>query len=261
MIRSVLDTPKEKLDLLQTAQLTSFERDSLADLCQVLTPFEEATVYLQPENTVSASYVLPCIRGLSCKLKKLSSTRLNGRLVQALSASLEKRLGYVESETVFTVASALDPRFKTRWCMSSREKSDIRIKMTHLAETVVPLATTDCVQSPARKRVRTGEDLFDFMEDPEADKLDPDTSVSQEVMEYLGESCLGRDQDPLAYWSTNERRFPHLAAMAQKYLALQASSAPVERLFSVAGKVFRPERCLLKDSTFEKLMFVRCNSK
>ena len=38
-----------------------------------------------------------------------------------------------------------------------------------------------------------------------------------------------------------------------------AESAPVEQLFSVAGKVFCPERCRLKDTTFQKLMFLKCN--
>jgi hypothetical protein len=32
-------------------------------------------------------------------------------------------------------------------------------------------------------------------------------------------------------------------------------------LFSIAGKVFRPERCRLNDKTFEQLMMVKCNAK
>ena len=35
----------------------------------------------------------------------------------------------------------------------------------------------------------------------------------------------------------------------------------VERLFSIAGKVFRPDRCRLKDEMFERLMMIRCNTE
>ena len=34
-----------------------------------------------------------------------------------------------------------------------------------------------------------------------------------------------------------------------------ATSAPVECLYSIAGKVFRSERCSFKDDTFEKLKY------
>ena len=41
--------------------------------------------------------------------------------------------------------------------------------------------------------------------------------------------------------------------------ATYAFPAPVERLFSVAGKVFRPEGNRLSDEFFETLMVIRCN--
>ena len=41
-----------------------------------------------------------------------------------------------------------------------------------------------------------------------------------------------------------------------------ARSTPVECLSSIAGLVFRPERCSLKDDTFEKLnMMIKCNQQ
>jgi hypothetical protein len=48
-----------------------------------------------------------------------------------------------------------------------------------------------------------------------------------------------------------------LAKLATKYLSVPASSAPVERLFSIAGKVFRPDRMRMKDETFETLMMLK----
>ena len=65
--------------------------------------------------------------------------------------------------------------------------------------------------------------------------------------------------DPANFWK--EHQYQVLAKLAKEVLAVPASSAPVERLFSIAGKVFTPERCRLTDSRFEQLMFIRCNNK
>ena len=53
--------------------------------------------------------------------------------------------------------------------------------------------------------------------------------------------------------------FPWLSTLAMKYLAAPVSSAPVERIFSVGGKIFPPDRCCLLDTTFQHLMFIKLN--
>jgi hypothetical protein len=45
--------------------------------------------------------------------------------------------------------------------------------------------------------------------------------------------------DPLAWWKGNERKFPILAKLARMYLAIQATSAPSERIFSVASRIIK----------------------
>ena len=78
---------------------------------------------------------------------------------------------------------------------------------------------------------------------------------------YIALACLDEKADPLHFWQQHCTNFPQLAQLAQQYLATPASSSPVERIFSVAGKVFRPERCCLSDTRFEEQMFLRCNNK
>ena len=53
--------------------------------------------------------------------------------------------------------------------------------------------------------------------------------------------------------------YPTLAVIAKRVLGVPASSAPVEHLFSVAGKIFRPDCCQMKETAFERLIFIKCN--
>jgi hypothetical protein len=82
----------------------------------------------------------------------------------------------------------------------------------------------------------------------------------KELQKYIEEPCLDEKTCPLTYWKENQTVYPSLAEIATKVLGIPASSAAVERLFSIAGKVLRPERCCLSDSTFSKLMFVKCKN-
>ena len=50
--------------------------------------------------------------------------------------------------------------------------------------------------------------------------------------------------------------YPEQSKLACQYLQIPASSGPVERLFSIIGKVFRPDKCSLNDKLFEIL---HCN--
>ena len=53
--------------------------------------------------------------------------------------------------------------------------------------------------------------------------------------------------------------YPILAVIAKHVLSVPASSVPVEYLFRVDGKIFRPDCYQMKDTTFERLIFIKCN--
>jgi len=84
-------------------------------------------------------------------------------------------------------------------------------------------------------------------------------SSLREMEKYLTSPCITEDKNPLEFWNMHQQEFPALAALAQRYLAVPATSAPVERLFSIGGRIFRPDRCRLTDKTFEHLMNIKVN--
>ena len=84
-------------------------------------------------------------------------------------------------------------------------------------------------------------------------------SYEREVIHYLVEPVEDQKEDPLNFWKVNVERFPNLSILASTHLGVPASSTPVERLFSIAGKVFRPGRCRLSDKTVERLILAHCS--
>ena len=50
--------------------------------------------------------------------------------------------------------------------------------------------------------------------------------------------------------------YPTLVKLAVKYLTVLASSASVQRTFSIVVKVSRPARCRLNDKNFETIMMI-----
>ena len=90
--------------------------------------------------------------------------------------------------------------------------------------------------------------------------LTPKMQDETEIKAYSQVPCLEDEADPVEYWR-NEARFPTVRKMAEKYIPILASSAPVKRLISQAGRVFRADRCRLTDTNFTMLMNICSNRR
>uniref|UniRef100_A0A8R1E235 Dimer_Tnp_hAT domain-containing protein n=1 Tax=Caenorhabditis japonica TaxID=281687 RepID=A0A8R1E235_CAEJA len=64
--------------------------------------------------------------------------------------------------------------------------------------------------------------------------------------------------DPFTFWRENQN-FPRLKSMAQKLLAVAATSAESERLFSIAGQICVPKRNRIGEGALEKYIFCNAN--
>ena len=49
--------------------------------------------------------------------------------------------------------------------------------------------------------------------------------------------------DPLQFWDEEKVFQKYQELIAEVALGVSASSGAIERLFSIAGKIYRPERC------------------
>ena len=252
MLRSLLKVKETTLEKVNfTPKPTKYELKLIEELCEILLPFETATMETQGQNKVTASLIIPCIRGLRAEMCELGE-KYKSSMVSTLKSFIEKRLVQYEDKEVFQLASCLDPRFKFQWCTDEEAEKLKRLLVKKVKELLPQTEEQRTVQPPTKK-----SKLFRFMD--KVPELTPSTAL-QQVEKYVSTGCLDENSDPLLYWSQNAHQYPELARLSCKYLMIPASSAPVERLFSVAGKIFRPDRCRLSDERFEDLMFLRCNS-
>ncbi len=84
-------------------------------------------------------------------------------------------------------------------------------------------------------------------------------NVITDYVNYVKSANLNKDKTVLDFWRENEHRWPILANISKKILGVPASSAKVERIFSIAGHVFSLKRRRMKARIFESLVFAKLN--
>lgn len=87
---------------------------------------------------------------------------------------------------------------------------------------------------------------------------DHHTSCKDEVIRYI-QVCSEEEVDCMDFWQKHAKILPRLYLVSMKLLAVPATSAPVERVFSHGGLIMRPHRARLSAKTLSSLIFLKCN--
>jgi len=78
------------------------------------------------------------------------------------------------------------------------------------------------------------------------------SSADSEISYYFGgQQCITGDTNALSYWQQQQLNIPTLSKLAKQNLTVPASSAPVERLFSIAVEIIVVRTFLLKLTIYE----------
>jgi hAT family C-terminal dimerisation region len=78
-----------------------------------------------------------------------------------------------------------------------------------------------------------------------------------EFKEYLNAPPAAEDVDTLEWWKMNAGIYPCLAAMARDYLAIPATSVPVECVFSGGTDLVQSKRGALSEDTIQTCMCLK----
>ena len=127
--------------------------------------------------------------------------------------------------------------------------------------------TLNDTEEPPLKRFkhldRVGE-LLQKKEVEENEEGPPQMTKEEEEIERYSKCRPTNDEmtlDPIVYWVNASHIYPHLSPVACDILSVPASSAPVERTFSVSGEASRGKRNRLADHNLERETLMRKNKK
>jgi len=132
----------------------------------------------------------------------------------------------------------------SKW--NKKEKEDyVKNILLRCAKDFVTPSATDTTSSASEE-----DDYFGFKNNSSSSQLGSILSLDMQVAAYL------TDKDKNIKALDNH---PLIKNMFMRYNTTIPSSAPVERLFSLAGMTLTPKRSSLSDKTFERLVFIRAN--
>ena len=181
------------------------------------------------------------------------------------------------------IATFLDPRTKNLNTLNMLDKgfieAAVREKLIATGATVQPAVQPNRQRNQSQRNDLYG-DLLDGLDDYGNDEdcsvlpvaadvpIAPQTIeqlVDAELVLWISEAAIPRllaedvPNNPLLWWKINQSRFPMLSVLARKYLAIPATSAPSERLFSSAGLTIAKERSRLTPEHAANLIFLHDN--
>ena len=162
------------------------------------------------------------------------------------------------------LAMLLDPRFN--YVLVKNESQRTRKKLLNFIKSV-SITRTSC--SSHELDIETSLDgsgsvwdAFDAASKRQENKssADHDTDLTLEIDAYFSQTIIQKSKNPLEFWNLNKLCFPKLAEAARIVLAIPATAAPSERVWSDAGNIVTDARQNVSPTNFRKL-FLRQNLK
>ena len=260
MIERVLEQEEALTQVLRADKktrhlvLTWQDIEVLEAVSKALSPLVDFTDALSGEQYVSVSYLKPVLHLLNEQVVKVQEddSELTKSIKTRILEYLNEKYADPVTQELLDMASLLDPRFKTKY-IKPATVDYIKTKAAAEIENLVAKQETSArgvsvpppqaAEIPPKKKRSLGS--F-FKTAARQDQAVPDRkSIELESTSYLQTVEADGETNPLDWWRQHEANFPRVASLAQKYLCIQATSAPSERAFSTSGNIITCRRTAL----------------
>ncbi|CAF1410431.1 unnamed protein product [Adineta ricciae] len=297
LIKSIIALGKKTIDeITDVIDSSDFKFNSndfivLQEAIDILEPFAEITSRVQSESIVTASLVVPSIVHIIDHLKNIKpNIQFLKKMCTQLETSVHTRFAGITkrltqqivstddpfSDPLYFVSAVLDPEFKFYWLGQMDYKPAVETQMKQL---LIQLILNECDTndnisfddtqgsqlSPSKyisnsyttQAVDTSiikkRKLFQY---DDHHGLSPESKVNplSEINAYINDPVRSKFS---SYW--NRSQLHSLKVVVERIFSVQASSAPIERVFSQAGIVMSPRRTSMQEEVFRSLVFLRVN--
>ena len=275
--------------------LSDNEFKELIELKKIFEVFIKPTTKLQGELYITLNITLLYIYQIYNKLDNLINIYKSQRNIQynsyiiAIKRGIEKLEKYfprritssnIRSLKVYILTLILDPRFK----LIHFQNNGLLLHYKNIYNDAISILQFEYIKLRNELNLNNNNNItnpnisFDELamentticsnnsdnnEDNEDDE-DDDIFISknlnkeEEYTEYIKESTISnKDINPLDYWKQNSYRFPILSILARRYLAIPATSASIERIFSISNNIITKSRNRLLPNTIKQLILLK----
>lgn len=197
------------------------------------------------------------------KLLKVCATEmLDSEIIMRLKNntlnSLNKRFA---PSTAYYVGLFLNPPFKEMRFLSPKLKENVMVTVKAMLSEMIndEEASNEFVELRTASPDEKGSGLFAEFQDKKFSKK-PKLQLNSfdiEIEKYLNGCAAISDQNVLEFWKCSDLKL--MKRLARYILAIPASSATSERLFSTSGIILNERRTRLKSSNLEKILFLNKN--
>lgn len=285
LMKSILSIGKTDLDSiikLIEDPVTFLNNDFkiLEEVVDILEPFYEISIKCQSDNIATVSIIVPSLVHCIIHLREIrANLSFCAKLTEQLHVSIDKRfsgiihrlnLMNVEinepfNDPIYFMTTLLDPSFKFYWLrgLNLSINNENRLKQNMIQMIIDEISQDSSLTSPqARSEAisvplmisKRKKKLFVYDESDESANgkltLDPVT----ELESYLNDPIRTEFSH---YWSTS--RLTTLKTLMKRIFSVQASSAPIERVFSQAGLILSSRRTNMNEQLFKDLLFLKVN--
>jgi hypothetical protein len=230
----------------------------LKHIVELFHPTIEAISTLEGQNYITQSLILLQMSLLERNVLEIKNKypKLNNKQLHVVLEDLKKELenlwNNLPIDTV--IACTLDPRTKYYTKIPKSElKEALKIMQQ---EFQVLMREEDELEPENRTQKSFMNGLFDDLLNSNERKISPNQHWKTEIDTYQNLPRPLPDADPLLWWKIHETQLPGLAKLVKGYLAIPASQASCERLFSITKNDITENRTSLKPDIVESVLFV-----